>query len=225
MDMRKAIMLVESGGRENDREEYFRIKRDLEARYDRDEDDFDVISHREQRHSKERPLVIIIHPGDAIEPNVGWGDQAAYKRVRKFSRTNQAGMARELSDWRRTHDADIAVLHRESSCELVPGEDCDDEYELEVTDAHSRGSVVFGDDLQKAADWMIANLHIADRPHIFLTGAYSEVDYGCLTFIGRKIEAVVGPDRISVSKFSPPGNGPAKVWRPGEKNIRFGKDR
>lgn len=224
MDIRRALTLLETSGREDDRDEFFRIQSDLQDRLEGDDHpDFEVISHREQRHKPERPLVIVVHPGDALENPEGW-DYDDYKKVKRWSLKNQAEMADELSTWRRTHDADIVILHRASSIEIGDGGHSYEEYEYEVSNGHSRGSVLFGDDLAQAAKWIIANLHIADRPHVFLTGAYAEPDHGCLTYIGKAVEAIIGPDRMSVSKFSPPGSGPGKVWRPGNRIVRHGKE-
>lgn len=64
--------------------------------------------------------------------------------------------------------------------------------------AWKQGTVLFGDDLDTAAEWIINNLHIAQRPKIFLGGAYSDFNHGCLTFIGREIEKIVGEELRSV---------------------------
>lgn len=188
------------------------------------ENGFEVKHHDHARHDKLRPLVIVVHPGGMIEAQHGWGG-AEWKAVNKFSRRNQAGLARELSAWRTKYDADIAILHRGSCSQFLTANanSIDEDLQLELLVGWQRGSVLLGDHLDDAAAWMIENLHIADRPRIFLGGAYSDFDQGCLTAIGRALEKVVGPGRIKVSKYSPPGSShdAGKVWRPGNQALDF----
>ena len=88
-------------------------------------------------------------------------------------------------------------------------------------DSWRAGTVLYGDDLDAAGQWNIQNLQVAKRPHIYLAGAYSCPETGCLTHIGRQIERVVGPEKITVSAHSPPENGPGNAWRPGDKTERM----
>lgn len=73
---------------------------------------------------------------------------------------------------------------------------------------------------------IINNLHVAQRPKIFLGGAYSDFNHGCLTFIGREIEKIVGEDRMEVSYYTPADNfhsnedGEENMqWRPGNRRV------
>ncbi len=183
---------------------------------------FAVLDHDRDQHSAERPLVVVIHPGDMIETGVGYPPEVR-QAVNMFWHHNSQGTARELSQWRKK-GADFVVLHR-MSCEQFPEQEARSRnfgggklpIWAEIKRGHTRGTMLFGDDLKSAANWMIRNLHIKDRPHIFLAGAYSTPDSGCLTAIGQAFEQVVGPDRISVSEFSPPAASPGPVWRPGGK--------
>lgn len=180
---------------------------------------FFPIKHRPDHHSPERPLVIVVHPGDMIEYRYMWDDPVVRDAVMSFWQHNEHGTTQELAEWRKK-GADFVVLHR-SSCEefqdIAAGRYTGHRLWAEIKLGHKRGTMLFGDDLDRASAWIIANLHVVDRPHIFLAGAYSDPKDGCLTTIGRKIEAVVGPERISVSKFSPPEASPGKVWRPGDR--------
>jgi hypothetical protein len=80
------------------------------------------------------------------------------------------------------------------------------------------GAVLYGDDLDAAADWMIDNLSIASRPKILMSGGFADPDNGCLTYIGQAFSRLLGEDiaaeRLEVSPYSPPGAGPGIVWRP-----------
>lgn len=179
---------------------------------------FSVLHHDATRHDAETPLVIVVHPGDLIQTADGF-DWREGKKAKAFSDDNQTGTAEELAHWRE-QGFDIVVLHRQSCTYMSQGES-DEAYRSEVLSAWDNGSALYGDDLGEAAKWIIDNLHVAERPHIYLAGAYSTPGNGCLTYIGKAIEKVVGEDRITVSDFSPPGNAPAKVWRPGNRSVRF----
>jgi len=194
---------------------------DLLRQKDEEGNGFEVLHHDPEQHSPLRPLVILVHPGDMIETGDGWDDRNEYDKVREFSVDNQVGTAEDIAAWRQKYQADVIVLHR-GSCSQFDGDgesDLCDQIEM----IWQNGSILHGDNLEDAANWMIQHLHIAERPRVYLAGAYSCPKYGCLTSIGKAIEKVIGPKRITVSGWSPPGNSPGKVWRPGNRSVPFWK--
>lgn len=197
----------------------FKIAGDI-SRYGRQEKAaFHVIHHDDARHVFDRPLVIIVHPGDMIEHGAGFGNTPEgieqSVRVRAISQQRQSATARQVREWRE-FGADVVVLHRES-CTQFNGRNAsrhaDQDLKLEIKTAWSSGTVLFGDDLDKAAAWMISNLGIAERPHVYLSGAYADPEYGCITAIGKALERVIGSDRITVSEFSHISGDDR--WKPG----------
>ena len=192
---------------------------DILRHHDEEGSDFAVLHHDATRHDAETPLVIVIHPGDMIETNDGY-DWREAEKVMQFAQENQEGTAAELAHWR-DQGYDIAVLHRGSCSFMVANGKGHEDYRSEVLSAWDNGTTLFGDDLGQAAKWMIENLHVEVRPHIYLAGAYSTPGNGCLTFIGKAIEKVVGEDKITVSDWSPPGNAADRVWRPGNRKVKF----
>lgn len=187
-----------------------------------DEMSFDVIHHDASRHSPERPLVVLIHPGDMIEDPRGW-ERNDYRSVGHFSKANQRGTALDLQTWRKA-GADAVVLHRSSCEQFDKGYGKEEDFKLEIKTTWKTGSVVFGDDLEKAVAWMVQNLHIADRPHIYMAGAYADPETGCLSYVADQFEAIVGSDRITVSDYAYPGNAPGKVWRPNKQHVEYPTD-
>lgn len=178
----------------------------------------DALSFYVLRHATPKPnlpLAIIVHPGDLIAGVYGLSPEDR-KKVMAFSFRNQGGTAADIRKWREL-PAEVLVLNRQS-CELFMGQEkfaVSRDLADEMKKAWRSDTILFGDDLVKASEWMIANMSLEQRPHIYLAGAYSDPEYGCLTFIGQALEKVVGHDKITVSDHSPPGEGPGKAWRPG----------
>lgn len=187
--------------------------------HDRNNTGFRVIKHDPAVHTPQKPLVLVIHPGDMIV----YGDSSEEGReASRFGSANIRGTTAELKELLRGNKCDFAVLHR-GSCAQFPGSNPggyrDQLWKL-FQKGHKRGTVMFGDKLDRAGAWIIRNLHIAERPHVYLLGAYSDPLYGCLTEIGQQIERVIGPDRITVSEYSPVEDHPEAqhtAWRPGKK--------
>lgn len=148
-----------------------------------------------------KPLLIIVHPGDAIEDGQGYPEKQR-QQVIDFGKFNTDGMAGEISAM--LHNADIVVLHRESSLFDILGAGSSP-YTEACRSASERGTVLCGDDLEAASDWILANMAVADRPSVFMTGAYACADYGCITAVGRRLQSDVCPS-LSVSLFAPTDN-------------------
>jgi hypothetical protein len=213
--MRQWMNLFEAyRGLEFDNDDYDEAEEKLN---DYDHDDapgFEILRHAEDRHDKLRPLMIVVHPGDMMETDDGWGDREQGRKAIAFSKRNIAGTTREIAAAHKKN-YDILIIHRPSCSQIVNGQMGDD-FHAEILIGWKRGSVVFGDDLAEVVKWIVANLHIEDRPMIYMAGAYSDPEYGCLTYVGRALEKIVGPKRIRVSRYSPPSASPDDpVWVPG----------
>lgn len=196
--------------------------------YDRNGIGFRVMDHDPAKHVPERPLAVVIHPGDMIIHSMGMhmlhpDDREAFRNSIRWANENQEGMRKELMVLKR-QGYDFVVLHRESSVQFPENlhKDHTKKVWLELQAGAKRGSMVFGDDLERAGQWMINHLHIAERPHVFMLGAYSDPNNGCLTHIGKQFAKVLDPKKITVSKFSPVSDDPSeqhKVWQPGRQLI------
>ncbi len=174
---------------------------------------FHVLRHNPCR--PELPLVVIVHPGDMLEDGAGYSREDGM-RVREFSRQNQIGTAKEIAQWR-TLPAEVIVINRSSCSQFVQQyrRHVTPELEKEMKTVWKSETVLFGDDLDKVSAWMLENMALHNRPHVYLAGAYSDPEYGCLTEIGRPIAALIGADRVTVSEFSPASNDPkAARWDP-----------
>lgn len=175
-----------------------------------EEPDFEVVIHEPSRHDASRPLVVLIHPGDMTETPEGFS-RRDWEKVRDFSESNQDGLVDEIDAWL-DKGADFVVLHRQS---CAYDNDGLHEFHDTVRGLWENGAILYGDDLDAAGAWIIEKLAVAERPMVFMGGAYSTPEGGCLTRIGTMIEAVVGEDRMTVSDWSPASNSDkSKVWRP-----------
>ncbi len=148
-----------------------------------------------------KPLLIIVHPGDAIEDGQGY-PRAQRQQVIEFGKLNTDGMAGEISAMLET--ADIVILHRESSLfDILAG--AVSPYIAACRSASERGTVLCGDDLDAASDWILENMGVAERPSVFMTGAYACANYGCITAVGQRLQSAQCPP-LSVSQFAPTDN-------------------
>lgn len=174
---------------------------------------FEVIKHPERwRETSAAPLLIVIHPGDALEFITDWSDREVGRGVVALSQANQAGMASEIKDKLQTHDA--LVLHRSSSTYLQAG-GTHPEYRQAITDVERKGALLYGDDLDAAASWIIEHAKAAGAPAIHMTGAYADAESGCITAVGKAIQAAVPSVPITVSASSPTDNcNHAPRWNP-----------
>lgn len=180
---------------------------------------FQVIRHTPPA-AGQRPLFLLIHPGDLVQSPYGWKDRATVDAVTSFWSYTGAGTLKELRHaLRQGHN--VAVLHRSSSLELAYPErrlGLARKFWTALSPVHARHTTLWGDDLDLAARWLIEAFDAGSRPAIHLAGAYAEPDHGCITSIGEQFLKAFGSslrDRLTVSPYAPPGNGPGLAWRPG----------
>lgn len=166
----------------------------------------------------DRPLLIIIHPGDAIEDGFGFGCSEQAQQVIQYGRENTLGMAPEITG--KLQDHDVVVLHRLSSVDTIMRPDFGMSaveaailpYQKACLLASDVGTVLYGDDLDNCAKWLVRNMDVTRRPHIFMTGAYSTAEVGCITAVGAAL-VKAGCRSLTVSEYAPPDNcGDAPRW-------------
>lgn len=159
----------------------------------------------EWRPDAQRPLLIVVHPGDAIERLCDWSDIEQGGEVVERSIANQVGMAGEIGEILAGHD--VVVLHRLSSTYLrEPG--ADSAYERAIERCDEQGLVLYGDDLEAASAWFKANVAGLSQleVEVFMTGAYADARYGCITAIGESLLAGNPRLKVQVSSWAPTDN-------------------
>lgn len=200
-----------------DAEDQRELENALKALYEADADEFCVIRHPTDLHpnvpTKLRSLLIVVHPGDVIDLPSDWGRD--YKQIAgsaecvERSVRNQIGMTKEIYEMLKTHD--IVILHRSSSQFIALGTRG---FKAAIDAINEVAIVTYGDDLDKATDWMIQSGITSNRPNIFMTGAYADEEHGCITAIGKRILENNPTQDISVSEFAPDGGEPDCRWMP-----------
>lgn len=176
--------------------------------------------------------MIIVHPGDAIEDGIGFEGESRHQVI-DFGRTNALGMAAEIVERFATHDT--VIIHRQSSLDTFMRADFAQfrqaeqdilPYTKACIKASEIGTVLYGDDLEAIGQWISAALWVDQRPGIFMTGAYSDAEHGCITII-RKLLQRAGAREITVSQHAPTDNSnhaprwvPSKVDCSNENLIR-----
>lgn len=192
----------------------------LRALDDRDEGaaSFDVIRYPGPSDPA-RPLFVLIHPGDLFQIPYGWGSDAEGRAAQEFWVHTGTGTLSEMRKaLRKKHD--IALLHRSSSLEFAYPErrmGLAASFWKAFSPVHRHHTTLWGDDLDIASAWMIEAFDVAHRPAIHLAGAYSDPKHGCVSAVGNaflRAMGETGPERLTVSPFSPPDNGPGLAWRP-----------
>lgn len=193
------------------------VLRALDAR-DEGAASFDVIRHPGPSDSN-RPLFVLIHPGDLEQSPFGWGSDIEARAAQDFWSYTGSGTLKELRKaLREGHH--VALLHRSSSLALADPEwrvGLETRFWKALSTVHNRHTTLWGDDLDIASAWMIEAFDVAHRPAIHLAGAYSDPKHGCVSAVGKaflRAMGETGPDRLTVSPFSPPDNGPGLAWRP-----------
>lgn len=165
---------------------------------------FNVVRDTLRPWSATAPLVIVIHPGDAVEPPCTWPIKDRHKVV-SVSKAMQTGMAQELEAARKAR-ADTVVLHRQSSELVLRDQNADWQvaaYRNEVQQLGRSEALLYGDDLDAAAQWIIDHVPLSDRPSVFFTGAYSHQDFGCITAVGKKVQERFPHLVMTVSTYAP----------------------
>lgn len=171
-----------------------------------------------------RPLHVVVHPGDAVEHPSGWEDKSLYASVVAGSLQRQAAMAAEIFVRMASHD--MVVLHRRSSIEFHrPSAWVDENYRQAVVMAtrNPRCAWLYGDDLPSMLDWLIDRAQVTARPAVFFTGAYSDDQFGCITFLGQGIEQRAPGVTVRVSDHAPSdANDSSPHWVPSNANRPLG---
>ena len=170
-----------------------------------DEDEFQVLKAGPSPRT-ELPLIVLVHPGDAVEAT---GPAV----VKVYSRGCQTGMAAEISDLLAA-GADAVVLHRVSSHYSIGGSnDCTADYRHAIEAIHRAGTVLYGDDLPTAAAWIEENLLASRRPLVVMSGAWAHHEWGCVTEVGKALEAAGATAVLSEHASICPG-GDEERWEP-----------
>jgi hypothetical protein len=168
-----------------------------------------------------RPLLVIVHPGDALEHPAGW-DHKVYAEVLAQSIANQRGMAVEIVWKAATHD--VVIVHRMSSADLSPSKTLswvDPDYRRAIQRASADAVMLYGDDTERLADWLTEHAGLEHRAEVFLTGAYSDAVYGCVTDIGQRLVDEFRHLRSAVSQHSPTdAAGDRPRWQPPEPDAK-----
>ena len=191
------------------------IKHAIHALADAEADEFHVVCQNiSQFQSGLRPKLLIVHPGDAIERACDWNDRATGEKVASLAMSNQAGMADEILAKLPTHDA--IVLHRMSSMYLEQS-DVHSNYRDALDQCEAVGVVLYGDDLETAAKWMLNNVPgmKVEGVSVFMTGAYADEEYGCITAVGKALLEANPELTVIVSEHAPTDNwGSLSRWMP-----------
>lgn len=199
----------------------FDIDDELRALDLREDGRFRVLRRPIVRPNPSRPVLILVHAGDVLQDPIAWRGCPDYPEVRAYSLECQAGIASEIRA--RLNDHDLVVLHRGSCSQLTTGDAfwVDRDFSIAIYEMRERGAVLYGDDLNAASAWIVKRYRIADRPAVFLTGAYSAVDGGCVTAIGQAIEHSAPHVPITLSQYSPADNcrNGADRWIPGGSHV------
>lgn len=193
-----------------------KIQKKIAALAESQSGDFEVLHHRPQwRSDPARPLLIVIHPGDAIERLCDWDDKEVGRQVADLSSANQQAMAREIKEKLGTHD--VIVLHRLSSAYLQQG-GVEHDYRDALKKCDAVALALYGDDLPAAASWMqvhVPGIHDRDL-HLFMTGAYADEESGCITAIGKSLLEFNSELDVEVSMHAPSDQSNSQSrWRPG----------
>lgn len=198
---------------------------------DDDSADFHVLS---APAATDQPLLIWIHPGDAVEAEDAFDrpelsghqvdeDEDEFEDDIEDEYQNsldfQNKMASEIYDKAATHQ--VIILHRQSDDWAFTRGYATHDYKQAMIDVEDLPSTVhlYGDDLKAASAWIIENMNTPTRPDIFMTGAYSDPKDGCMAFVGQEIEkSGVINMQATWSSPSSPGSS-ASGWHPKKKPV------
>lgn len=158
----------------------------------------------------DRPLLIWVHPGDAVDDREAFDTREGHER----SLNHQRQMAAEIMDRMRGHQ--VVVLHRFSSDWAFEKKRAQLAYReaMAAVTQDPTTVVLFGDDLPEVSDWLLAHQNVQARPSVFMTGAWSDPEYGCVATVGKGLEAG-GVRGIELSAWSPSEPGSTEgQWQP-----------
>ena len=154
----------------------------------------------ESFHDATKPLLVLVHPGDAVVERSDGAPQGIYENSRDF----QQQMGRSIASRLETHD--VVVIHRVSSQYVfAEGSDAEYEYSDAVEGATSCGSNLYGDGLSDAAAWIEKHLEASKRPSVYMTGAFSDAENGCVTAIGKALQSAGAT--VTLDPYSPADPG------------------
>lgn len=160
----------------------------------------------------DRPLYVLIHPGDTVQTRSDVAGHPDAQAILEYSAGRQEMMADDVERLKKA-GWDLAVLHRFSSTYSFGTSNTIDWFEDAIDEIHERGAVLFGDRLEEAAAWLLAEASAAERPAVLLSGAWSSADYGCVAIVGNLLELAGARVHLAPSAcISPDGNG--EEWKP-----------
>ena len=176
--------------------------------------DFAAIKGEGRVPTRTRPLLVVVHPGDLIEPTPDRDPES--RTAFHYGIDNQRGTAGDLATAIRL-GWDVAVLHRGSCTQFKPSHGWVNRgLGRELRRVWERGWVGYGDDLEAASRWLVEAAAPEGRPLVVLAGAYSSPGHGCVTIVAERLLAAAPGIALAVSRHSPGGNTVGShVWRPG----------
>jgi hypothetical protein len=185
------------------------------ARLDDGNDHFSIQHLAKNSRSMDavRPLIVIVHPGDAIQDPAGYSH--GYAEVKAYSFACQQGMADDLRAWLKD-DTDIVILHRTSCAQLSKrGDWINENYRSAIKEARLRALILFGDDIPEVVKTLQTRAFASQRHDIRLIGAYNDPETGCVSGIGQRLEVFCPSGSIRISEYCVTGNGPGNpAWIP-----------
>lgn len=159
-----------------------------------------------------KPLYILVHPGDVVQTHGDVGGHPNAQAILDYSADRQAAMADDVERLTKA-GWDVAVLHRFSSSYGFGTSNTVDWFEDAVDEIHERGAVLFGDNLQEAAEWLVSTAGVVSRPAGLLSGAWSSAAHGCVGMIGAALEEAGSKVHLATSACVSPDGSEAE-WQP-----------
>ena len=161
------------------------------------------------------PLIVLVHPGDAVDkPDDVYSEPRDVREaILGYSMQCQGDMGADINRLL-TRGADAVVLHRQSShYSFVNQVNVDDGYLGAIERIHDDGAILYGDALDEAAAWVAEEMEASKRPFVLIAGAWSQAEWGCVTGVGKALEALGAKVLLSHGTSIAPG-GDDKAWTP-----------
>lgn len=159
-----------------------------------------------------RPLYVLVHPGDTVQTRSDVAGHPKAEAILGYSAERQEMMADDVERLKKA-GWDFVVLHRFSSSYGFGTSNTVDWFEDAIDEMHERGAVLFGDQLEEAAAWLLSEAKAAERPAVLLSGSWSSADYGCVAIVGSLLELAGARVHLAPSAcISPDGSG--EEWKP-----------